>query len=160
MKKILFVLSLGVFISPAFALAHGMMNFSNTETPYQMMQYLGEKTLGSEIYAEAEELMVKMMTGDLTEAEADRMVEIMNQYPGPMGMMMGSSFGMMNGYGIKGGYYPQDNYGENPWIPHMGYWGGNSFGIRSWIDSLMHIIWLLISILVLVWLWQKVAGKK
>ena len=146
MKKVLFVLGLGAFIVPSILSAQGMMNFSDARTPYGMMQYLGEKSLGSEVYDEMQNLMVKMMAGKLTEEEANRMIEIMNQYPGPMGMMMG-------------GYYPQ-SYGQNWGMPHMDYWGGGSSNLWPWAGSLMYVVWLLISVLALVWLWQKVSGKK
>ncbi|TSC81768.1 MAG: hypothetical protein G01um101420_873 [Parcubacteria group bacterium Gr01-1014_20] len=137
---------LGILVMPPFASAQGMMNFSDAQTPSNMMQYLGEKTLGPEIYAETQDLMAKMMTGKLTEEEASRMIEIMNQYPGPMGMMMG-------------GYNQQDYRSQNWGMPHMGYWADSNYSPWSWVSGLMHLVWLLISILALVWLWQKVTKK-
>jgi len=94
------------------------------------------------------------MAGKLTKDEVSRMIGIMNQYPGPMGMMMG-------GFGMMSGCSPQNYYNQNWRMSHMGYgWGnGNSiFGV--WVSGLTHIVWLLISILALVWFWQRIVERK
>lgn len=151
MKTLCFIFGLGIILTPSFVLAQGMINFSDAKTPSGMMQYIEDKSLGADLHEEAEGLMEKMMTGKLTETEASRLVEIMNQYPAPMGMMLNR----LNG---KDDY--QKFSGQNNWgMPHMGNYNGGYSDFWSWTAGLMHLVWLLISILALVWLWQRVAKK-
>lgn len=157
MKKLIFVLGLGIIVAPAFVSAQGIVNFSEAKTPYGMMQYLENKALGQESYNEATDLMGKMMAGKLTETEADKLADLMNKHPGPMGMMTGQ-YGALGGYGMMAGsrnYSDWNNFG----MRHMGYWGGEDSGAWSWVGGLLSVVWLLISILALVWLWQKVTKK-
>ncbi len=59
-----------------------------------MMQQIEDQALGDELHEEMEDLMTKMMMGDLSQTEVDRLVELMDQYPGPGSMMMGRLAGM------------------------------------------------------------------
>jgi Flp pilus assembly protein TadB len=151
MKLYIFVLS---FLAlPAFVLAHGMMDFDSSATGPEMMRYMEDRALASdELHEEMENLMVKMMTGKLTETEANRMVELMNQYPGPMGMMMGR-LGM--GQGMWGRNWPQNMMSMMNWGS-----GFNFFtGAWVWLVFLSVIVWLIVGILAAVWLWKKIQEK-
>ena len=89
MKKILFVLIVFMLL-PVFSFAHGgtMMNFSELQTGPEMMEYLENSVVGNDLHEEMEGLMIKMMSGTMTQDEAGKMTELMGQYPGPYGMMM------------------------------------------------------------------------
>lgn len=123
--------------------AHGMtsVNFSDVQDGIGMMRYLEDQSLGSELHEQMEGLMTKMIAGTLTEAEADQFVGLMNQYPGPTGMMM-NRLGGFGGWGMMGGGY------RTSWA---GFW--------FWFMSLGALIWLGVGALLLVWLWKQISKK-
>lgn len=115
-----------------------------------MMRYIEDQGLQSdELHEEMENLMVKMMSVELDEAEANRMVELMNQYPGPMGMMMGR-MNMM-----------QSDFGNN-WDQNM---MNRDYGLKVWAGAWMWfiflsvIVWLIVCILAAIWLWKQIQKK-
>lgn len=118
--RIATLLMFSVFVAAMFfsvssdAGAHGpMMSFDEAISARGTMQYLEDRALGNELHEEMEGLMAKMMSGDLSEAEADRLLSFMNKYPGPMSMMMNrmsqrgagaGQWGMMGWGGTFGGW--------------------------------------------------------
>jgi len=138
-----FVLMFALFVTPLLADAHGADSFSESWGPGMMMRFIEDGAVGSDAHEEMEELMERMFAGDLTEAQAQRMTELMEQYPGAYGMMMnrlgsGGTFGGM--------FYPAG---------HMGAWG--------WFGLLFFFawgIWIAVGLLVLLLLWRKLAEKR
>ena len=49
--------------------------------------------------------------------------------------------------------------GYGGWNNMMG-WGGMSGGVWGWLGLVTYLIWLAISVLILIWLFKKVFGKK
>ncbi|MBI4158551.1 MAG: hypothetical protein HY505_02970 [Candidatus Yanofskybacteria bacterium] len=145
MKKFIFVSTIAAFL-PVYALAHGgpMMNFSELQTGPEMMEYVEEGVLGDELHEEMEQLMVKMMSGKMTEDEGVRISEMMNKYPGPYGMMMnrlngdGGSWRMMSGWNSVAG------------------WGM----LWLWIFMFSWLVWVAAGILLVVWLFRKLFSAK
>ncbi|MEX1063716.1 MAG: hypothetical protein WED06_00055, partial [Candidatus Paceibacterota bacterium] len=89
MKKYIISFIVFVLLSPVFVSAHGMVDgFDEVTTGPGMMRYIEDTALGEELHEEMEDLMVKMISGQLTESEAGRVVTLMNQYPGPHALMM------------------------------------------------------------------------
>jgi len=117
----------------------------NTDAGYGMMRTIETRALGDELHEEMEDLMVKMMAGTMTEVEAQRMVELMDQYPGAQSMMMSRMMGM-NGFG---------GFGMMP------FGGGNSFGSSTWVwvAGLTSFVWLAAGALVVVWLGKQIVKK-
>ncbi|MBI2454235.1 MAG: hypothetical protein HYV54_01530 [Parcubacteria group bacterium] len=118
-------------------------------TPQMMMQNLEDKALGTELQQEMQGLMNRMISGNgLTDEETNKMIGYMNQYPGPYNMMMGRMMAQNLGWGER-----RDNaWGMMNWANWSGW-----FGVFGFVISL---IWLGIGILILIWLAQKVLGKK
>lgn len=143
MKKTIFIMLVALFALPLGAGAHGMgmMGWGNDYTAPEMMSYIEDRALGDEVHEEMEGLMSKMMSGELTESEAERMVALMETYPGPYGMMMGR-VGMMQGYGSYG-----DGWGSG--MPYGGHMFG-SWGYTGWLGMLVMIVWLAVGVLLLV----------
>ncbi len=144
MKKILFFLpTMFLAFAPAITFAHGgMMDFGSNSASFTMMEQLEDRAMGDETHEEMENLMAKMMTGNLSEAEAQRMVALMNEYPGPYGMMMNRMMG-------TGG-----NWGTMSW--------GNSGGFNyswAWLFWATMLVWLAVGILLIIWLIKKIQGK-
>lgn len=132
---------------PGVSLAHGMMgDFDSLQTSPQMMEYVEDQALeNDELHEEMEGLMEKMMEGNLSETEASRLAQLMDEYPGPMGMMMGR-MNMM-----------QNTWGGN-WGMMQGFHNGAS-GIGLfllWFIPLLWIVWLVVGILAIVWLWKQI----
>lgn len=154
MKSYILTLGFVVLALPAFVLAHSsMMDFDSSFTGPEMMRFIEDRALNSdELHEEMENLMVKMMTGELTETEANKMVEIMNQYPGPMGMMMnrmvggmmGNNFSNIGGSGMMGWGYGVAGGWTNIWF---------------WLVLFSVIIWLIVGVLAAIWLWKKIQEK-
>lgn len=102
LTRIFFVALLVVL--PVVAGAHAEIAPNSQEQGFGMMQQVEDRALGDELHEEMESLMTKMMSGELSQGETDRMVELMNQYPGPGSMMMGRIMNMgMFGSGFNGG---------------------------------------------------------
>jgi len=146
MKKLIFVLTITALL-PVYVLAHGgsMMNFGELQTGPEMMEYMEEGVLGDELHEEMEQLMVRMMSGEMTQDEAERMTELMGQYPGPYGTMMNRL-----GWGTGGGWNMMSG-----WNGMMG-WGGLWF----WIFTLSWLVWTAAGVLLVVWLFKKLLSIK
>lgn len=88
MKKVfigsLFLLGI-LFVSPVAVSAHGVSTDVDSPVTEEMM--VGDVVDAQ--HQEMEELMVKMMTNQMTEEEARRMIAIMQDKNGGMGAMMG-----------------------------------------------------------------------
>ena len=149
MKYTLLIALAFVLLTPDAGLAHGMMGFSSNYSGPQMMQYVEDQALqNDELHEEMEELMVKMLAGDLTEAEANRMVELMDEYSGPMGMMM-NRISMMSGSTFGDGYSAM----------HWGYDGRGWVNAWTWFMFLVAAVWFAVGTLVIVWLWKQIQKK-
>jgi len=145
---------LGFMALPIFVSAHGMMDFNSSSAAPEMMRYIEDKALASnELHEEMEDLMAKMMQGKLTETEANRMVEIMNQYPGPMGMMM-TRLGMNQN--MRGGNLPQNMMNMMNWGFGFSVW----ISVWFWLVFLCVIIWLVVGVLAAIWLWKQIQNKQ
>ena len=149
MKKIIISFAILAAIWPASTLADQPL-----PTPGMMMENLENKALGADLQEEMQNLMTKMMSGEsagLTEEETNKMIEFMNQYPGPYNMMMNRMMAQNLGWGER-----RDNaWGMMNWANSTG-WGG-WFGIFGFVTSL---VWLGIGVLILIWLFKKVFEKK
>lgn len=145
MQKILLSLLL---ILPFVVVAHGdSTSFEDAGTPAEMMRFIEDTALGEELHEEMEELMEKMMSGTMDQGEAEHMAELMQENPGPHGMMMGR-IGMMGGFGpaLSGG---------GMFSGHMS--GG--YGLAGWLFSLIPFVWLIVGLLVIVLLIKKINTK-
>lgn len=137
MKNILLVMLMAIVITPFAVSAHtGTGDTTNSqESGFMMMQQVEDQALGNELHEEMEDLMTNMMSGALSETETDRMVELMNQYPGPGSMMMGR----MMGSGMFGSGFNSFNHNSM-----MGYglsgFGGGIFMIFFWILVVIGIV--------------------
>lgn len=94
MKNILFVSLFAFAIILVTANAHTGDTTTAEDPGFMMMQQVEDRALGDQLHEEMEDLMVKMMSGNLSQSETDRMIELMDQYPGPGSMMMGRMMGM------------------------------------------------------------------
>lgn len=143
MKKIVLFLVVSALL-PFYSFAHGpMMNFGDITTGPEMMRYVEDKAVGADAHQEMEELMIKMMSGKMSEEEANILGEMMKQYPGSYGMMMnrisvkdGSSWNMMSG-----------------WNQAIG-WGI----IWLWVIMLSWFVWLVVGALLIIWLVKRIFG--
>ena len=72
-----FLLSVVAFFAGC-ASASPMMNGNGSG--YHMVQAVEEQSMNATAHAGMEELMEKMITGDMTTAERDRLVQLVNQY--------------------------------------------------------------------------------
>lgn len=151
MKKTYIALLALVFAVPVFAAAHGasMMGFSNDYTGPEMMTYIEDQVLGDDLHAEMEGLMEKMIGGELTQTEANRLTTLMQEYPGPYGMMMGR-IGMTQGFG--GGYGSSHNM---MWGGHMGYGYAGGYTLVHWLCALTVFVWLIVGLLAILWFLKK-----
>ncbi len=152
MKKILLIISLlstSFLALPVAALAHGE---ASGDADFGMMRFIEDQALGDELHEEMESLMVNMMAGTLTDAESERLVELMRQYPGPQAMMASRLVGMRYG-GDQASRWPQGMMGGY----NMMSWGGGFGGfwmLFAWLGSL---IWLTVGVLAVVWLWKQIT---
>jgi hypothetical protein len=124
--------------------AHGPASIEKTSgSRTEIMRYIEDAALGEEVHEEMEELMTKMMAGSLNETEAKRIIELMNEHPGPHGMMMnrmGMGAAMMSpsqGIGIQEENSMMNDFGLNS-VGMMGIGGGLAIGY--WITILL--LWL------------------
>jgi len=142
MKKFI---TLSLIIFPLVVGAHSGfgMNFSDIQDGVGMMRYLEDRSLGGELHEQMEGLMNKMIAGTLTEAEADQLVGLMNQYPGPSGIMM-NRLGGFGGWGMM-------SWGGSYRAGWSGFW--------FWLMALGGLIWLGAGALLLVWLWKQINKK-
>ncbi|OGY64590.1 MAG: hypothetical protein A3I89_02735 [Candidatus Harrisonbacteria bacterium RIFCSPLOWO2_02_FULL_41_11] len=135
MKKIIFLISL----IPILAAAHsGALDFNSVQGSQGMMRYMEDLSLGDSLHEEMEGLMVKMMNGRMTEFEANRLNDLMIQYPGPNSMMMnrlGGGMGRWNGAAMTS------------WMGFATFW--------SWLAFLGLAAWSFTGALAALWLWRK-----
>ena len=94
MKNILFTLLLALVMLPVVSSAHTGETTTSQEPGFMMMQQVEDHALGDELHEEMEDLMMKMMSGELSQGETERMVELMSQHPGPGSMMINRMMGM------------------------------------------------------------------
>ncbi len=150
MNKIFLTLT-ALLLLPVVSLAHGggMMDLQDLQTGPEMMEYVEEGVLGDELHEEMEQLMVRMMSGKMTEDDGVRISEMMNKYPGPYGMMM-NRLGWASSAGWGGGWNM------------MGSWNGmmGRGGLWFWILTLPWFIWTAAGILLVVWLFRKLFSAK
>jgi hypothetical protein len=138
MKKFILFGVLALF-SPFWVAAHGeMMEFNESQTSQDIMRYIEDQALGSELHEEMEGLMTKMMAGAMSEQEASRFLVLMNEYPGAHATMMNrlagfSSRQAMVPFGMAGTY--------------------------AGILWLLFVVWLAVGILAAVWLWNSITKK-
>jgi hypothetical protein len=123
----------------------------------EMMEAVESGAMGGVVHDEMEDLMAKMMAGNLSAAEQSRMLAIMDQYPAASDMMfvrMSGGYGPA-GYGMMGGYGPAYSL--------TGGTGMMDFGLMSvgaLLFILFFIVWLVAGILLVIWLLQQLkAGK-
>lgn len=158
-KKYFLILLIFLLAIPWFSLAHGMAHFSDVKNGIDMMRYVEDMGMGGSLHEEMESLMSKMMTGSLSEQEANRMSEITKQYPGPSGIMAGR----MMGYGISGdnSYKSLDEKGKGYDMMRWDKWGMNWgwFGFWAFVGMLGILVWLIVGILATIWLWNQVSRK-
>ena len=83
--------------------------------------------------------MTRMMAGTLTEEETERVVELMNRYPGPNALMMNRLGGTGWHMGVS-----------TPWWS-LGAW------LFPFLFFLNALVWLGVGVLVLAWLWRQVT---
>lgn len=124
-----------VVATPFLASAHSGNSTASQEPGFMMMQQIEDQALGDELHEEMEDLMIKMMAGDLSEEETDRMVEFMDQYPGPGSMMMGRMMGMG---AFESGF---NNFNKNSLMGYgFGGFGGGLFMILFWVIVIVGIV--------------------
>lgn len=148
MKKILPFLVLALFVFPIFAGAHGDTEVNEPETRFEMMEHMEDQILGDELHEEMESLMINMMNGNLSDQEISRLTELMEQYPGPHGMMMNRLYG--SSYQDKG----MSDWSNMGWGMHSGF--GNWSGM-FWLLVICTFVWLLVGVMVIVYLGRKIG---
>jgi hypothetical protein len=123
-----------------------------------MMGQIERQALPNATHEEMESLMEKMMAGTLTGTESARLVELMNDYPGPYGMMVNR---MMDSPGYYSGGYPYDMIGGR-WGPGaqdvgtgMPWW---IFGIMGALVAILVIIWIIVGLLLVIRLARKLSS--
>ncbi len=99
MKKILLPLLFVAIAMPLLSSAHSgdTSSFSNTDfgQGFMMMQEAEDRALGNDLHEEMEGLMLKTISDDMSQADMDRLLVLMDEHPGAGSMMMGR---MMGGY--------------------------------------------------------------
>lgn len=114
-----------------------------------MMGRAEERALDNATHEEMEELMEKWMDGTITPAEEDRLLELMNENPGPSQMMYQR--------------LDRDRYEEDGWGPgHMMGWDeGMSTGMFLLMMGgavLFGIVWLIVGLLAILWLLRQLRA--
>tara|TARA_B100000745_G_C20114333_1_gene381430 strand:+ start:691 stop:1233 length:543 start_codon:yes stop_codon:yes gene_type:complete len=135
MKKLFLVLLFVAISTPFLANAHTGNGIHAQERGFIMMQQIEDQALGDELHEEMESLMTKLMAGNLTESEINRVVELMDENPGPGSMMMGRMMGMGTfGSGIN-------SFNKNSMTGYeMSGFGGGIFMILFWVLVVVGII--------------------
>ena len=142
--------------NPGLGMIYGQQ-FSDSSWEPGMMGYIERQALGNATYEEMESLMEKMMAGTLNETESSRLVQLMNDHPGPYGMMT-SRFIAGQGY----------TCGASP-CPMTGGGGcggtGSSWGIPGWmvggmaLIGILAIVWILVGMFLIVYLARALSKK-
>ena len=145
-RAVLLVLLAMLLLLPVSAGAQGMMGFDGQVKGPGMMTRVEERALGDDIHEEMEDLMEKMMAGNLTDAEESRLVTLMNEYPGPYGTMLSR---MMYGSLPSGAYS-----GAGGWM--YGMMGSGTVGLALWtlgiLTFLNLVVWLVGGVFFIQWL--------
>ncbi len=137
-------------IVPAVASARMPMMYPD-EHGYGMMQTIEERSMNATVHEEMEGLMVGMMEGDLTPAEQERLVELMNQYPAGYSTMMNRML-----YSESGAYphmLDGDFWAGMPW------WMAAMMGIVVLGGIVFGLVWLVVGILAIIWLLRQSRGS-
>lgn len=159
MKKTILAFAILSLVIPTAALAHGgaMMDFDSIDDNFGIMRYIEDQAVGGEAHEEMEDLMVKMLSGAMTQEEAQRMVELMDEYPGAGGMMSSRMMGMGM---MGGGMLARQSLGDGGMGTNFGMMPGFGFmgtsGILFWLISL---VWLVVGILAIVWFIKKISKQ-
>jgi len=109
-----------------------------------MMGRAEERALDNATHEELEELMEKWMDGTITPAEEDRLLELMDERPGPSQMM----FRRLD----------RETWG-GPGM--MGWDGGVSTGVLLLMMggiALLGLVWLLVGLLAILWLLRQLRA--
>lgn len=147
-KQIFFALSAVIFVLPLFLGAHIGDSDGEYGSPNSMMMYVEEGSIDTETYARMEALMEKMLDGTMNEEEADQMVLLMRENPGPYNMMMGR---------MRAQDYIMDGSNTGMWDSHM---FGGSPGWSGWFWQAGMLIWFTLGALLLVMLVKKLINSK
>ena len=113
-----------------------------------MMEELEEQMMGPQQHERMEELMQKLLSSTLTQAEQQEMINLMrdeNAGPGAMSMMMRVGRASSWGFG--------------PGMTGMMGWGSSAFPVWFWLVGLSVLAWFVVGILLIVWLWKQIVGK-
>ncbi|MDP3900861.1 MAG: hypothetical protein Q8Q38_00765 [bacterium] len=148
MKHVVIALSIALLVFPFAAGAHAG-DAGDAGTGFGMMRTVEDRALGDELHEEMESLMVKMMAGDMSDEEAGRMIELMDENPGPYGTMMGRMMGMQ--------FAGTSTLGQPLGMMSWGAMGSGGF----WPLLLLFagIVWLVVGILAIVWLSRQINKK-
>ncbi len=100
--------------------------------------------MNATVHAEMQGLMEKMIAGDMTPAEQDRLVQLMNQYPAGYSTMLDRMTG--SGTGIIS--------------TDSGFWQGMPYygmmlvfmPIAMVLGGLFFLVWLIVGLLAILWL--------
>ena len=136
---------------------YGQQRLVNGPLGPGMMEQIERQALSNTTYEEMESLMEKMMAGTLTGTESARLVQLMNDHPGPYGMMVSR---MMDGPGYYSGGYPYDMMGGRwgPGAPNVAtaipWW---IFAILGALVAMLVIIWIIVGLLLVVYLSKKLS---
>jgi hypothetical protein len=113
-----------------------------------MRERAEERALDNATHEEMEELMERWMDGTLTPAEEDRLLELMDEHPGPSQMMWQR--------------FARGRSGETGWSPgHMFGWdGGMSAGMLLLMigAALLGLVWLLVGLLAILWFLRQLRA--
>lgn len=123
-----------------------------------MMGQIERQALPNATHEEMESLMEKMVAGTLTGTESARLVELMNDYPGPYGMMASR---MTSGQGYYGGGYPCGMM-SGTWGPGAQNAGTGIpwwiFGTLGALVAILVIIWIIVGVLLVIRLARKLSS--
>jgi hypothetical protein len=128
---------------PTFGMTNG--------TGYGMMQTVEEQSMNATAHAEMQGLMEKMIVGNMTPTEQNRLVQMMNQYPAGYSTMLNR----MTGYG-------SGTCGGN-----AGFWQGMPYygmmlvimPIAMVLGGLFLLVWLIVGLLAILWLLGRIPKR-
>ncbi len=150
LKRGVFLWILLLCIVPAVASAQMPMMYPD-ETGHEMMQTIEERSMNATVHTEMEDLMEKMLEGNLTPSEQDRLVELMHDYPAGYSTMLDRMTGT--------GYYCAQS-GEGSWhdMPYYG-WMTVMMPVAMILGGLFLLVWLIVGILAIIWLVRQNRGS-
>ncbi len=148
---IIILILLLVVVAPSYAHTgnsprDNFMRQMMVDNAFETMEEMEEQMMGSVDHERMGELMDKLLTGTLSSIEQNEMIGLMRNGaagPGAMNMMMRmmTSQMMMRNWGLG----------------MMGWSGG--FTALGILGTLTWLVWFTVGILLIVWLWQKIAKK-